>query len=443
MEARPSPAPRPGELPLFGAVLRPLQAFFRLEAASGILLLAAAVAALLLANLGWADRYRAALALPIAVGAGEGALRFTLHALVNDGLMTVFFFVVGMEIKRELALGELRRPAQAALPAVAALGGIAVPAGIYLAFNAGGPGEAGWGIPMATDIAFSIGVLAVLRRRVPYALVVFLTALAIFDDICGIAVIAVFYGHGLHAGWLGAAAAIALGLALLSRSYVRSGVAWGIAGALLWWALHHAGIHATLAGVALGLAVPARPRAAPRDVLHALEAHVRRVMERTGDGEVAPEEVLAIEERLEDLEAPLARFVHLLHPWVAFGVMPLFALANAGVDLRAAGLADLLGPVALGAGVGLLVGKPVGILLLCAIALRTGLARMPAGGSWPKLAGVSTVAGIGFTVALFIASLAFAEDAALLDQAKVGVLAGSLLAGVAGAVVLRATPPSR
>jgi len=434
---------QPSAPPVFVAVIRPLQAFFRLEAASGIVLLAAAVAALLVANLGGGERYDAALAFPIVLGEGEGAVRFTIHAVVNDGLMTVFFFVVGMEIKRELALGELRRPAQAALPAIAALGGIVVPALVYLAFNAGGPGAAGWGIAMATDIAFSIGVLTVLGRRVPFPLVVFLTALAIFDDIVGILVIAIFYGHGLQAPWLLGAAAVGAALILLSRAYVRSGVVWALAGALLWWTLHHAGIHATLAGVALGLAIPARPRAAPRDVLHALDAHVRSVVSRAADEEPGPEEILAIEERLEGLEAPLGRFVHLLHPWVAFGVMPLFALANAGVDVSGASPADLLGPVALGAGLGLLLGKPVGIFLFSAVAVRSGLAPMPGGASWTKLLGVSTVAGIGFTVALFIATLAFQEERALLDQAKIGVLAGSLLAGVAGAALLRATPPAR
>jgi NhaA family Na+:H+ antiporter len=446
MAQRPTPAatpPLPPPLPAFEAVLRPLQAFFRLEAASGIVLLGAAVVALLAVNLGWAEPYEAALSYPFTIGQGPGALRFTLHAVVNDGLMTIFFFVVGMEIKRELAVGELRRPAQAALPLVAAAGGMIVPAGIYLAFTAGGPGAAGWGIPMATDIAFSIGVLTLLRRRVPYALVVFLTALAIFDDIGGILVIAVFYGDGIRPLWLLAAAAAGAGLALLSRAYVRSGVVWAAAGALLWLALHEAGIHATLAGVALGLAFPARPRAAPRDVLIALEAHAGAVLARSQDDELDRQEILAIEERLEDLEAPLTRFVHRLHPWVAFVIMPLFALANAGVDLRGAAPADLLGPVALGTGLALLVGKTVGIFVLSGAAIRAGLAPSPGGASWPKLLGVSAVAGIGFTVALFIATLAFPHDRGLLDQAKVGVLAGSLLAGIAGAGLLRATAPVR
>jgi NhaA family Na+:H+ antiporter len=442
-----APSPRPhapsGAPPLFGAVLRPLQAFFALEAASGIVLLGAAVVALVLANSGLAERYEAALAYPIALGEGAGAARFTLHALVNDGLMTIFFFVVGLEIKRELSVGELRRPAQAALPALAAIGGMVVPAAVYLAFNAGGPGAAGWGIPMATDIAFSIGVLTVLARRVPYALVVFLTALAIIDDIGGILVIAIFYGDGARPLWLLASAAAAAAALGLSRGYVRSGIAWAIVGGVLWWTLHHAGIHATLAGVILGLAVPARPRAAPREVLRALAAHATEVAARPADEELDRQEVLAIEERLEELEAPLGRFEHLLHPWVAFGVMPVFALANAGVDVRGATLADLLGPVALGTALGLVVGKPVGIFLLSAAAVRAGLSPVPGGASWAKLLGVSWVAGIGFTVALFIATLAFPGDAALLDQAKVGVLAGSLLAGVAGAALLRATPAAR
>jgi NhaA family Na+:H+ antiporter len=440
---RRNPAQVAPPLPLFGAVLRPFQAFFELEASSGIVLLAAAIGALLLENLGWAGPYEAALAYPITLGAGAGAVSFTLHTVVNDGLMTVFFFVVGMEIKRELVVGELRTRAQASLPAVAAFGGMLVPAAVYLAFNSGGPAEAGWAIPMATDIAFAIGVLKLLGRRVPYGLVVFLTALAIFDDIGGIAVIAIFYGTGFHPSWLLATLGVGAVLAVLNRAYVRNGVVWGLGGAALWWTLHHAGIHATLAGVALGLAIPARARSAPREVLHALASHARDVVGRPHDEELDREEIVAIEERLEDLEAPLTRLLHLLHPWVAFGVMPLFAFTNAGVDLRSATTADLLGTVAVGTALGLVVGKAVGIFGFAAAAVRLGLAPMPGGASYAKLLGVSIIGGIGFTVALFIAMLAFRDAPELLVQAKVGVLVGSLVAGVAGGLLLRATPPPR
>ena len=428
---------------LFGTVLRPLQAFFRMEASSGILLLACAVAAMAWANSGAVESYRAALAFPIVVGAGTLAARFTVLELVNDGLMTLFFFVVGMEIKRELVRGELRTPARAMLPAVAALGGMVVPALIFVAFNPSGPASAGWAIPMATDIAFSIGVLTLLRKRVPYALVVFLTALAIFDDIGGILVIALFYGHGLHASWIAAAGALLGAALLMSRLYVRHGLAYAAVGAGLWFALHHGGVHATLAGVALGLAIPARAHRSAGDVLRALADHVSRLLPRLDDREAIdePAELLMIEEKIEDTEAPLDRFVHMLHPWVAYGVMPVFALANAGVTLGGAALGEMIGSVALGAGVGLVAGKAVGIFTLTWIVVKLGWAPMPAGGSMTKLLGVSIVAGIGFTVALFIAALAYPAEPALLAQAKLGILVGSLVSGILGALLLSLTPP--
>lgn len=433
--ASPSAAP-----PIFRVVAGPFREFFRLEAASGIVLLAAAAAALAWANLGGAESYRALLDARLALAIGGVALEATVHGVVNDGLMTLFFFVVGMEIKRELVLGELRTFAQAALPLVAAAGGMVVPAGLYVAFNAGGPGAAGWGVPMATDIAFAIGVLTLLRARVSHALVVFLTALAIFDDVGGILVIAVFYGHGISPAWLAGGAAVTGALVLLARWNVRSAAAWALGGALLWWALHGAGIHATLAGVVVGLVVPARSRVPQRAIIDALARHAEVLAATRGDDELDGENVRRIERALEERESLLARFTGILHPWVAFGVMPLFALANSGVELQGLSGEQLTGRVAVGTGVALLAGKPLGIFGLTALAVRLGLAPMPAGGTYAKLLGVSIVAGIGFTVALFIAGLAFAETPALLDEAKLGILAGSLAAGLAGALVLRATP---
>ena len=439
---RPSSA-RPGPR-LFVAVVHPVQEFFRLEAASGIVLLACAIGALVWANV-HPGSYHAVLAYPVRVGAGAFTAEFTIHGLVNDGLMTIFFFVVGMEIKHELAVGELRTPGQALLPLVAAFGGMVFPALIYVAFNAGGPGSAGWGIPVATDIAFCIGVLTLLRSRVPHALVVFLTALAIFDDIGGILVIALFYGSGVHALWLVGAAGVAGVLAVMSRAHVQRGVAYFVAGLALWLAFHEGGIHATIAGVVLGFAVPARARDRPGDVLLALGEHVAHLdRERESrDEALATDELLYIDERISELQAPLDRFVDRLHPWVAFGVMPIFALANAGVTLGGGGSSAWLGPVAVGTALGLLVGKAVGVFAFTLVAVRFGLARIPGHAGRAKLLGVATVAGIGFTVALFIASLAFADAPELLDQAKIGVLAGSLAAGVAGALLLLRTRPVR
>lgn len=388
-----SPAPPSRKDRLLGAVVRPLQEFLRAEAASGVVLLACAVAALVWAN-AHAASYHALFDGPLLGSAGPAAgatAPLTARAIINDGLMAIFFFVVGMEIKRELASGELSSPARAALPAIGALGGMIVPALIYTAFNHGGPGARGWGIPMATDIAFTIGVLTLLGGRVPRALVVFVTALAIFDDIGGILVIAFFYGHGVKWPWLAAAAALLALLVLAGRTRVARAPVYALAGAALWWLFHESGIHATIAGVALGLAIPVRL---------------------------------------------VARFVRVLHPPVAFALMPLFALANSGVTIRGAG--ELASPVALGAAAGLLIGKPLGIFGLTWLAVKLRLAPMPGDAAAGQLLGVSIVAGIGFTVALFIAALAFDGAPALLDRAKLGVLAGSLVAGATGFVLLRA-----
>ena len=379
---------------LVEAVTRPLQAFIRLEAASGSLLLLSAVAALVWANASPAS-YRAMLDYEVSSPVGA----FTARAFINDGLMTVFFFVVGMEIKRELVVGELRTVAAATLPAIAALGGMAFPAGVFLAWNWDGTGRHGWGIPVATDIAFCVGVLTLLKHHVPRALVVFAMALAIFDDIGGILIIAFFYGHGLSVPWLLGAGALTLLLGVMNRFGVKHGLAYALVGAALWYAVHHGGIHVTIAGVVLGLSIPA-------------------------DGE----------------HAPVDRFIHRLHPYVAFFVMPVFALANSGVELGGGvGIASLATPVGLGTAGGLFFGKQIGIFTFTVLAVRLGLAPMPGNASLTKLYGVSVAAGIGFTVALFIAALAYPTHPEHLDQAKIGILVGSIAAGLVAFVLLRAS----
>jgi len=441
-------APKAARQPrnVFGAVVRPLQAFLRLEASSGVVLLVAAAVALLWANLDEGS-YLRVLEFPLAVGAGTAESHFTVGALVNDGLMALFFFLVGMEIKRELAVGELDSVGKASLPAIAALGGMLLPAGIFLAFNWGGAGQNGWGVPMATDIAFCVGVLTLLQRRVPRPLVVFVTALAIFDDIGGILVIAIFYGAGLDTTWLAVTAAVTIALFIMNRSYVKKGLAYVVAGGALWYAIHASGIHATIAGVITGLMIPARPPRPSRDVLHELAVHVDALDHRSTDEELGGAEILLIEDKLEELEAPVQRFIHLLHPYVAYGVMPVFALANSGVALHGAGLATLTTPVALGTALGLFIGKQLGVYVPATLAVRAGVAPMPGNAPPTKLYGVSLVAGIGFTVALFIATLAFRQAPNLLAEAKVGILVGSFVSGAVGAAVLRGfggpTPPRR
>jgi NhaA family Na+:H+ antiporter len=389
-------------LPSLGAVMRPLQQFFRLEAASSIVLFAAAVVALVWANSPAGGLHHALFGTPLVLPLGGHLFRVSGHQIINEGLMTMFFFLVGMEIKRELVEGELRTFKAALLPGVAALGGMVVPSALFLAFNAGSAGQAGWGIPMATDIAFALGCVGFLGRRVPHALVVFLTALAIFDDVGGILVIAGFYGHGIHGWWLLASGAVLGVLVLMNRARVRSGVAFAAAGVLLWFAVRGSGIHATIAGVMVGLLVPAGRQPSPLD-----------------------------------------RFIEIWHRPVAFGIMPLFALANSAVGVASMEPGALAGPVSAGTAVGLCLGKPLGIFAATALAIKTGLAQRPGGAGWGQIFGVSVVAGIGFTVALFIADLAYPGTPALLEQAKAGVISGSLLAGLAGFAILRFTRPAR
>lgn len=382
-----------------GGLTQPFRRFVALQAASTILLLVATFVALALANSPLASGYEHALHLPLSFGLGSFRLEMTLHHFVNDAMMAIFFFVVGMEIKRELVKGELSSPSRAALPAFGALGGMVVPAAIYAALHAGLPTVRGWGIPMATDIAFAVAALGVFGSRVPSGLKVFLLALAIVDDIGAVLVIAVFYSSQISVASLALAAA---GLALcvaLGRGGVRSYGVYLLIGTGVWYATYQSGIHATIAGVLLGLITPARP---------------------IGDAATSP---------IDDLE-------HRLHGWVAFAIMPIFALCNAGVSLDASSLGDPGAQrVAMGVALGLLVGKPIGVTLVAWIAVKLRLAELPSGVSWPEIAGAGLLAGIGFTMALFIAALAF-DESVLIAGAKIGILAASALATAAGVALL-------
>lgn len=437
MEIR-TPPPVPT---LFKVAIAPLQAFFRLEASSGILLGLCAVAAMVWANSPWAESYFTLFDAPLSVGVGAATARFTLREFINDGLMTVFFFLVGMEVKRELSTGELRTPSRAVLPLIAALGGMVVPGLVYFLFNMRSESSRGWAIPMATDIAFAIGCLTMLKSRVGHGLVVFLTALAIFDDIGGILVIAFFYGTGLHVEWLLGAVGVGVLLWGCNRFYVRNGLAYAVLGAGLWYAMHHAGIHATLSGVVLGMMIPSLPTRRGRDVLSELADYIRHAMLQPEDETMRNAQLLYIEEQLEDIEPPLNRFEHQWHGWVAYGVVPLFALANSGISLTGMSLAHLLMPVPLGVMLGLFVGKQLGIFLFTLAAVKAGVSPMPGGAGLRQLHGVAVVAGIGFTVALFVAGLSFGHQPPMLAQAKLGILLGSLLSAVVGSLLLRMAPP--
>ncbi|HSI06110.1 MAG TPA: Na+/H+ antiporter NhaA [Myxococcota bacterium] len=418
-----------------------MQRFFAHEAAGGALLFMTALLAMVAANSDLSALYAQLVHATITLGVGTNALRFDIATFVNDGLMTVFFFVVGMEVKRELVSGELRTMQRALLPAVAAAGGMAVPAGIYAFLNAGTPAAVGWGVPVATDIAFVIGCLSLLGKRVPQGLAVFVVALAIFDDIGGILVIALRYGNGLHFPALVAAGGIVVVLVLLNRLRVVHWAAYAACGVGLWLALHHGGVHATLAGVVLGLAVPANARRSAADVLRELREYLK-ALPCESDAELKGGEIAHIEDRLEDMQSPLERFVEALHPLQVYFIMPFFAFVNAGVDIRGMSFADLATPVPLGVALGLIVGKQVGVFGATFIAVKARLAPMPTGGTWWGLYGVSVLAGIGFTVALFIADLAFADVPQHLSLAKVGILVGSLVSGLIGFAVLRLQRPA-
>lgn len=422
---------------------RPVQRFLHTETAGGFVLLMAAAVAIVWANSPFADSYHAFFDTHLAIDLGFVAIDHSLSLWINDLLMAFFFFVAGLEIKRELVHGDLRDPRSAALPIAAALGGMVVPALIYTAFNAGGPGSSGWGIPMATDIAFAVGVLALVGNRAPASLKVFLLTLAIVDDMGAIIVIALFYTASLQAAWLGGAAASIVGIVLLRRMRVNAMPPYVLMAALLWLCAYESGIHPTIAGVALGLLTPASPLHLPEAVIGTIADRVRllRAMPRDGHAdEVEQTELETISVLSRDGVSPLQTWQHKLHPWTSFAILPLFALANAGVDLGGGVGQVFTDPVPLGVIAGLVLGKPIGIMAAALITTKLGIARLPRGVGWLELGGVGLVAGVGFTVSIFIAGLAFTDPTAV-DEAKVGILVASLIAGVLGyaALVARTT----
>jgi Na+:H+ antiporter, NhaA family len=417
-------------------VLRPLQAFLSTERAGGMVLLAAALLALGWANSPWAQSYEQVWHTRLAVQLGPWSLGADLRHWINDGLMTVFFLVVGLEIKRELVNGELRERRKAALPVVGALGGMLLPAVLYALLTTGTAGFRGWGIPMATDIAFAVGVLSLMGSRAPASMRLFLLALAIVDDIGAIVVIATFYSGPVSFPALGAAATLLLLMTALQKKHVRSNFVYILLGLGVWLAISTSGVHPAIAGVALGLITPTVQFQRPRAVSE--EAH--RIADATVDDPVPPDVDAHHWQRLAKLShqtvPPLTRLEDMLHPFTSFAVLPLFALANAGVDLRGMSVPGTLSdPISLAVILGLVVGKMAGITVAAWIGIRLGLASLPDDVSWPQLLAVASLGGIGFTVSLFIASLAF-QDPASLASAKVGILAGSTLAGCLGAGLL-------
>lgn len=423
----------------FAKILTPFEEFIHRQTTSGMLLLGTAILALILANSALAGFYEHLLHVPVGIQIGSWSLEKTLHHWINDGLMALFFFVVGLELKREILVGELADPRAAALPIVAAIGGMLVPALIFYAFNPTGEAARGWGIPMATDIAFAVGVLALLASRVPKALITFLVALAIVDDLGAVLVIALFYTDALVLEALAGAALMLAVLITFNLAGIRRTMPYFLVAVVMWYFLLQSGVHATLAGVLGAFTVPARPKYDPQR----FSVHVKDLMARfdasyrPGTSIMTNDALRAVVQTLENgvhrVETPLQRLEHVWHLPVAFLVIPVFALFNAGVPLEFDRLGEALThPVTLGVGLGLVAGKVIGITGASWLALKAGIGQLPADTRFAQIAAVSLLGGIGFTMSIFIAQLGYAANAELLLMAKMGILTASLLAGVGG-----------
>lgn len=439
--------------PLFGRIISPFERFLRRTTAGGIILIGVSlltlIAACIIGDAAWHHFWEQPLSLLFGTG-----FRFdvSLHHFVNDGLMAFFFLLVGLELKREILVGELSSLRDAALPVVAAIGGMLVPSLIFLAFNHGTPTAHGWGIPMATDIAFAIGILVLLAWRIPRSLIVFLAALAIADDLGSVAVIACFYTKSLDLFMLGRAALVVAVLLLFNRGGVRRPLPYALLGLLLWWYLLHSGVHATLAGILLAFAIPARASHSALSfdtrlkTLH--EAFHAETSPDTPNNPLSNHRMATIAENVGlaaiTVQSPLQRIEHNLAPWVTFLIIPIFALANAGIDLTQLDWgATLKHPLTQGIVAGLVGGKFIGIGAFSWLAVKLGWGRLPTGVGWKQLLGAAWLGGIGFTMSLFVAQLAF-NDALMMEYAKVGILLASLIAALLGlAWLLVASRPPR
>ncbi|HUM18398.1 MAG TPA: Na+/H+ antiporter NhaA [Candidatus Nitrosotalea sp.] len=415
--------------------------FIHSEVSGSVILLICTVAAMVWANSPWAATYASLAHTKVAVSVGTHTFALSLQHWINDGLMAVFFFVVGLEIKRELSVGHLASIRRAALPIAAAVGGMVVPAAIYGWLNAGGPGARGWGVPMATDIAFALGILALLGSRVPMGLKVFLTALAIADDLGAVLVIALFYTEQIRWDALAVAALLLILLGLAIRRDIRNPVLHAVLFLGVWLSIFTSGVHATVAGILVALLVPVRPRLAATEFLERASAELDalRASELTQESvlrdEAQLDALVALDDAATEMRPPGLTLERFLHPLQAFLILPLFAFFNAGVTYGSRGLAALGEPVTLGIIAGLVIGKLVGVSLLSWLAVRAGYAGLPDGVTWPQVAGVGLLGGVGFTMSLFVSELAFGAGT-LLDAAKVGILVASLTAGLCGYLVL-------
>ncbi|MEO6423204.1 MAG: Na+/H+ antiporter NhaA [Candidatus Nitrotoga sp.] len=427
----------------FTRILTPFEDFIHRQTTGGLLLMGTAIIAMLIANSTLVEAYQHFIHAPMSMRIGTWSIDMSLHHWVNDGLMALFFFVVGMELKREILVGELSDLRQAALPIIAAIGGMVVPALIYLFFNPDGDAARGWGIPMATDIAFAVGALALLAKRVPKALITFLVALAIADDLGAVLVIALFYTQQLSLDWLAVSALLVTLLFVFNFSGVRRVLPYFTVAVLLWYALLQSGVHATLAGVLGAFTVPAIPRY--DSALFGLR--IKELIEHFDtkhrlNGNIMTNDELfwatrMLEKSVHDVQTPLQRLENAWHLPVAFLILPTFALFNAGVPIQLSAIGSTLThPVMLGVMLGLLLGKFIGITGACWLALRLGIGQLPSGTRFSQIAAVAVLGGIGFTMSIFITELAFAAQPEYVLVAKTGVLAASILAGTLGFIWL-------
>jgi Na+:H+ antiporter, NhaA family len=427
----------PAGRPAIDVLTSPFTRFAKVEASGGILLLICTVAALVWANSPWQHAYEHLWEAPLTIAFGRIVVSTTRHHWINDGLMSIFFFLVGLEIKREVLIGELSSLKQAAFPFLAAVGGSTAPALIYVLTTHASGAQRGWGIPMATDIAFALGALALLGSRVPAPLKVFVAALAIVDDILCVLVISIFYTSDISFGSLGIAAA-GVGVSCVANWMgVRAPAFYGVLSVFVWLAVLNSGVHATIAGVLMAFTIPAATYIDRAEFLLRSRTLLGKLEQAADHSPDEHDAVHGLEKQCELVQSPLHRIEHSLQPWVSFFIMPVFALANAGVPILENLRAAVTHPVAIGVALGLFFGKPIGITAVAWLGTKLKIAAPPVGVNWQQIFGASWLCGIGFTMSLFIAGLAF-DDAALLDMSKIGILAASVLAGCAGAMVLRA-----
>lgn len=422
-------------------LLNPFHRFIHQEFTGGIVLFTSVVISIVWANSAWSDSYHHLWETDFAVSFAGKTLDYPLHIWINDGLMAVFFFVIGLELKREFMVGELSSAKKAALPMVAALGGMLVPALIYIVINWGGAGQKGWGIPMATDIAFALALLSLAGKRIPLSVKVFLSALAVADDLGAVLVIAFFYTANISFLPLLIAGGFLLLLALGNYLGVRSIAFYLVLGIVVWIGFLFSGVHATIAGVLVAFMIPARTKIDEKEFVRKSRSHItdfEQAIPLKGDltTEEQHEIIQDIKSLCKDAETPLQKLENNLHPWVSFVIMPLFALANAGMVINGNFFSSLINPVSLGVVFGLILGKFIGVFSFTWLMIRLKVAELPEKANWGHILGVAILAGVGFTMSLFVTGLAFSKEE-MIDQSKYGILIASVFSGVAGILVLK------